>query len=164
MLGHSSDVAELAARATDERESIERLRVASFLHDLGTVSVPNGILDKPGPLNASEWERVRLHGYHTERILARTPLLAPFAMIAGSHHERLDGGGYPVGLVDHEIHPWAKLCSVVDVFDALTSDRPYRPAIANDVALNMMDRDDSIGFDSEMLACWKQLISTTDEN
>ena len=73
------------------------VRAAGFFHDLGRVAVPNGIWDKPGPLSAGEWERVRLHPYYTERVLERSAALAPLALLAGSHHERLDGSGYHRG-------------------------------------------------------------------
>jgi len=96
-LGHSTGVAALVEAGCDDREALPRARLAALLHDLGTVSVPNRIWDKPGPLNAMEWERVRLHGYYTQRILARTPLLADVAAIAGAHHERLDASGYHRG-------------------------------------------------------------------
>ena len=73
------------------------LRRAALVHDLGRVGVPNGVWDKPGPLSDAEWERVRLHSYYTERILARAPALAPLGATAGLHHERLDGSGYHRG-------------------------------------------------------------------
>ena len=82
-----------AARAPRSRS----VRAAGFLHDLGRVAVPNGIWDKPGPLSAAEWERVRLHPYYTERVLERSGALAPLARLAGAHHERLDGSGYHRG-------------------------------------------------------------------
>jgi len=127
-LGHSSAVAELAARATEAPDAVSRVRVAALLHDLGSVSVPNGIWDKPGPLNAAEWERVRLHGYHTERILARTPLLAEVAVIAGSHHERFDGSGYHRGVNAAMIDRDARVIAAADAYQAMREPRAYRAA------------------------------------
>lgn len=95
--GHSARVAELAATAAEavgcSRAEASAVRAAGFFHDLGRVAVPNGVWDKPGALSGGEWERVRLHPYYTERVLERSPPLAPLALLAGSHHERLDGSG-----------------------------------------------------------------------
>ncbi|MDB4979534.1 MAG: transcriptional regulator, LuxR family, partial [Myxococcales bacterium] len=97
-LGHSTGVARLAtlaaARAGTSETHTRRLARAALLHDLGRLSVPNGIWDKPGPLNHAERERVRLHAYHSERILAQAPALASLAALVAGHHERLDGSGY----------------------------------------------------------------------
>jgi hypothetical protein len=96
--GHSSGVAALAGTAAGLMGMAERettaLRRAGLFHDLGRAGVPTGLWDKPGPLSRSDWEQVRLHPYHTERILCRSPLLAAIGRLAGSHHERLDGSGY----------------------------------------------------------------------
>jgi ATP/maltotriose-dependent transcriptional regulator MalT len=105
----------------------EAVRVAALLHDIGRVSVPNGIWDKPGPLNSAERERVRMHAYQGERILAQSPLLAPYAALAGRHHERLDGSGYHRGLPASALSPEARLLAAADVFHALTEERPHRP-------------------------------------
>jgi len=121
MLGHSTDVAALVEAACEDREAMPRARVAALLHDLGTVSVPNGIWDKPGPLGAMEWERVRLHGYYTQRILAQTPLLAEIAVIAGAHHERLDGSGYHRGATAPMLDREARLIAAADVYQAMRS-------------------------------------------
>ena len=100
-LGHSRGVAALAAAAAAHAglrgDEAAALRRAALVHDLGRVGVPNGVWDKPGPLSDAEWERVRLHSYYTERILARSPALAPLADDRGMHHERLDGSGYHRG-------------------------------------------------------------------
>src|SRR5438132_5242877 len=96
--GHSSGVANLAGAAALTLGLVEaesaRLRQAALLHELGRLGIPDGIWEKPGSLSAGEWERVRLHPYLTERILARSPVLQPLAAIAGMHHERQDGSGY----------------------------------------------------------------------
>ena len=101
LTGHSGRVAELAAAAAGahgcSRAEISAIRAAGFFHDLGRVAVPNGVWDKPGALSDGERERVRLHPYYTERVLERSPTLAPLALLAGSHHERLDGSGYHRG-------------------------------------------------------------------
>jgi HD-GYP domain-containing protein (c-di-GMP phosphodiesterase class II) len=131
--GHSSRVAELAAAAAEalgcSRPEVTQVRVAGFSHDLGRVAVPNGVWDKPGPLSGSEWERVRLHPYYTERVLEHSPALAPFALLAGSHHERLDGSGYHRGATAAQLSVGARLLAGADAYDAMTHDRPHRGAL-----------------------------------
>ena len=136
--GHSSRVAELAAAAADglgrSRAEISEVRAAGFLHDLGRVAVPNGIWERPGRLSAAEWERVRLHPYYTERVLERSPALAPLVLTCGSHHERLDGSGYHRGARAAELTVAARLLAAADVYDAMTHDRPHRHALGAEAA------------------------------
>jgi HD-GYP domain-containing protein (c-di-GMP phosphodiesterase class II) len=131
--GHSTRVAELAASGAEalgcSRAEVSEVRAAGFLHDLGRVAVPNGIWDKPGPLSASEWERVRLHPYYTERVLERCGALAPLAPLSGSHHERLDGSGYHRGATAAQLTVGARLLAAADAYDAMTHDSPYRRAM-----------------------------------
>jgi HD-GYP domain-containing protein (c-di-GMP phosphodiesterase class II) len=136
--GHSTRVAELAAMAAEAlgcpRGEASELRVAGFFHDLGRVSVPNGMWEKPGPLSAGEWERVRLHPYYTERILERSGALAQPARLAGSHHERLDGSGYHRGSTAAQLSVGARVLAAADVYDAMTHDRPHRGALRQEDA------------------------------
>jgi HD-GYP domain-containing protein (c-di-GMP phosphodiesterase class II) len=134
MLGHSTEVAALVAAACEDRDARPRARIAALLHDLGTVSVPNGIWDKPGPLNAMEWERVRLHGYYTQRILTQTPLLADVAVIAGAHHERLDASGYHRGATAAMLDREARLIAAADAYQAMRQARAHRPALTQAAA------------------------------
>jgi HD-GYP domain-containing protein (c-di-GMP phosphodiesterase class II) len=131
--GHSTRVAELAAAAAEalgcSRAEASEIRVAGFFHDVGRVAVPNGIWDKPGALSGGEWERVRLHPYYTERVLERSPPLRPLALLAGSHHERLDGSGYHRGATAAQLGVGARLLAAADAYDAMTHDRPYRDAL-----------------------------------
>jgi HD-GYP domain-containing protein (c-di-GMP phosphodiesterase class II)/DNA-binding CsgD family transcriptional regulator len=133
-LGHSTRVAELAEPAGRalglDRRAVTNLRCAAFLHDLGRVGVSSGIWDKPGALTRSEREQVRLHPYHTERILVCSPVLAPLGRIAGLHHERLDGSGYHHGLAAAAIPVPARVLAAADTFQAFTQDRPHRAAHA----------------------------------
>ena len=136
--GHSSRVAELAADAAAavgcSRSQASEVRAAGLFHDLGRVSVPNGIWEKSGRLSAGEWERVRLHPYYTERVLERSPVLAPLAVLAGSHHERLDGSGYHRGAGAAQLGVGARLLAAADAFDAMTHDRPHRRALGPEQA------------------------------
>ena len=127
--GHSPRVAELAAAAVPGAEATE-VRAAGLFHDVGRVAVPNGIWEKRGALSAAERERVRLHPYYTERVLERSPALAPLALLAGSHHERLDGSGYHRGATAAQLSVGARALAAADAWDAMTHDRPYRPALA----------------------------------
>jgi HD-GYP domain-containing protein (c-di-GMP phosphodiesterase class II) len=131
--GHSTRVAELAAAAAEalgcSRGEVSEVRSAGFFHDVGRVAVPNGIWNRPGPLSGGEWERVRLHPYYTERVLERSPRLAPLALLAGSHHERLDGSGYHRGATAAQLSVGARLLAAADAYDAMTHDRPHRSAL-----------------------------------
>lgn len=111
-----------------DRPAADRLRIAGWLHDLGRLAVPNLIWDKPGPLNDAEREQVRLHAYQTERLLARSPVLAPVAALAGAVHERCDGSGYPKSLKSAQLGEPARLLAACDVLCALLESRPHRPA------------------------------------
>lgn len=129
-LGHSIGVATLAARAAQligrNHAEVNTMKLAGLFHDLGRVSVPSGIWDKRGPLSAAEWERVRLHPYYTERILTYSPILAPIARLAGMHHERLDGSGYPHQPAAGTIPAMARLLAAADAYQARTEERPHR--------------------------------------
>jgi HD-GYP domain-containing protein (c-di-GMP phosphodiesterase class II) len=117
--GHSSGVAELAARAAREARMPDAdaadLRRAALVHDLGRTGIPNGIWDRPGPLSDAEWERVRLHPYFVERMLARPAALARIGALAALHHERLDGSGYHRGARAAALPPGARILAAADV-------------------------------------------------
>lgn len=137
-LGHSTTVATLAAGAAGDAVERDRLRIAGLLHDVGRVSVPNGIWDKRGPLTAAESERVRLHPHYTARILSRVPSLAPLASLAAADHERLDGSGYHRGLPAPAITEPMRVLAAADVYAALTSPRAHRPALPGDEAARVL--------------------------
>ncbi len=134
MAGHSTGVADLAAAAArrcrrDETEVLA-LRRAALVHDLGRVAVDARVWLKRGPLSADELEQVRLHPYHSERVLARSEFLLALAPVAGAHHERLDGSGYHRAAAGAELDPAARLLAAADAFHAMTEPRPHRQAIA----------------------------------
>ena len=138
MHGHARGVARLAVAAAHhvgmDEDEIERLELAALLHDVGRVSVSNAIWEKPGPLTGSEWEQVRLHAYHSERILAATPLLASSSTLAGMHHERLDGSGYHRCSTGSALPRSARILAAADVTAALLNERPHRGAFDADAA------------------------------
>nr|WP_281371798.1 HD domain-containing phosphohydrolase [Petropleomorpha daqingensis] len=144
-LGHSRAVADLAADAARlagmADDEVTDLRRAGLVHDLGRLGVSNAIWDKPGPLGAGEWERIRLHPYFTERILCQSPALAPLGAVAVQHHERLDGSGYPRGLRGGAISPQARFLAVADTYRTLREPRPHREALTADAVAVRLSRD-----------------------
>jgi HD-GYP domain-containing protein (c-di-GMP phosphodiesterase class II) len=137
-LGHGRAVAELAAETAAQLEmedgEVGTLRRAGLAHDLGRLGVSNAIWDKPGPLGAGEWERIRMCPYLTERMLHQSKALAPLGEIAVQHHERLDGSGYPRGLAGAAIGRYARILGAADVYRSMREPRPYRPARSPDEA------------------------------
>lgn len=134
--GHSSAVAEHAKSAAEsaglDAPAAAELVCAAYMHDIGRVGIDTRIWDRRGPLTVADWEEVRLHPYHTERILMRAACLQTIAPIAAAHHERPDGSGYHRGLRAAGLPRAAQLLIACDVFQAMTEDRPHRPA--HDVA------------------------------
>jgi HD-GYP domain-containing protein (c-di-GMP phosphodiesterase class II) len=148
-LGHSAHVAALAegaARGLGLAEAeIGVCRQAGLVHDLGRVSVPNGIWDKRGTLTPSEWERVRLHPYFTERVLSHAPALQPLASLAGMHHERRDGSGYHRASVAAAQPMAARVLAAADAYAAMTEDRPHRPPLSADAAAASLSQEAATG-------------------
>ena len=149
--GHSTGVARLATAAARAAglSDVDGTTIgrAALVHDVGRVGIPSGIWDRPGPLSVTQWERVRLHTYLTERVLHRCELLAPFADLAARHHERADGSGYHRGASGDQLDLGARLLAAADAYHAMTEDRPHRPALAPaDAASQLLDDVDSGRF------------------
>lgn len=152
---HSRQVMHLSRRIAERlgREDVipDEIGRAALLHDIGKLSVPNAILDKPGSLEPAEWEVVRRHPLHTRRVLERIRGFEQLAVVAGAHHERLDGRGYPDGLKGDDLPFGSRVLAVADVFDALSTSRPYRPALPEEVSLRVMERERGSGLCPECL-------------
>jgi HD-GYP domain-containing protein (c-di-GMP phosphodiesterase class II) len=149
--GHSREVARLACDAA-QRLGLPTtdLRVAALLHDVGRVAVSSSVWDKPGPLSGHEWEQVRLHAYHTERILAGSDRLAALAPLAGSHHERGDGSGYHRGCGHAAMSPAARVLAAADAYQAMRQRRPHRPALSSEQAAQRLSAETRAGrFDAD---------------
>jgi HD-GYP domain-containing protein (c-di-GMP phosphodiesterase class II) len=146
-LGHSRAVSELAAHAGARLglDDVTLLRRAGLAHDLGRLGISNTIWDKPGPLGAGEWERVRLHPHLTERMLAQSQALAPLGALAAQHRERLDGSGYPRGLRGGAISRPARVLGAADAYQAMREPRPYRPPLPADAAAAELRADARAG-------------------
>lgn len=141
---------------------VELIIAGGLLHDLGKLDIDDRILTKPGKLDDDEFTKIKRHPLTGFRQLATRPdLTRGQLMMVYQHHERLDGGGYPVGVAGDEIHPWAKLCAVVDIYEAVTSQRPYRTPMPRDQALGILSRDVDKALDKEMVECWISIIRKT---
>ncbi|MEQ1510696.1 MAG: HD domain-containing phosphohydrolase [Sphingopyxis sp.] len=161
--GHSERVAIFTDHIADQLgfdpPSRRRLRRAAALHDVGKLGVSNRILDKQGKLDEAEWIEMRDHAALTEQILGRVGVMRDMAMIAGAHHERLDGTGYPHRLNCLAIGIETRIITTADIFDALTADRPYRAAMPIDRALAIMDNEAGSAVDPACLQALKAVIS-----
>ena len=158
---HSARVAEVAVAMVREmgwsKELVEETRSAGLLHDLGKLSVPNSILDKPGALEPPEWEIMRMHALYTERILEHVKGFEWLAFASAAHHERMDGSGYCRGLEADQLPELSRVLAVADVYDALSTVRPYRHALSPPEVFAIMDRDNGRGFDGQCLEALKSV-------
>jgi len=145
LVGHAAGVAELAAAAAQRlglpAADVVTVRRAARVHDVGRVAVPVGIWQKAGPLTPDEKERVRLHAYHSERVLCRSQFLAALAPVATCHHERLDGSGYHRGATAVALPPPARLLAAADAYHAMTQPRPHREALPPQRAADLLGRE-----------------------
>lgn len=147
-------LAEVMGFSEEERVHIRR---GALLHDMGKLGVPDRILLKPDSLTDEEWEIMRMHPLYAYEMLAPIEYLRPALDIPFSHHERWDGSGYPRGLKGEEIPLVARIFAVIDVWDALTSDRPYRPAWNQQAALEYLKKNAGVQFDPEVVKTFLQL-------
>ncbi len=155
-----SEFAGAVAEALGEPEhEVWRVRLAGRLHDVGKTAIPAAILDKPGPLDEKEWEFMRRHPLIGERIVMAAPALASTAPLIRSSHERIDGEGYPDGLIGADIPMGARIITVCDAFDAMTSERPYRVATDVDAALAELRSHAGTQFDEDVVEAFCGLSS-----
>ena len=162
--GHVERVANLALtlgrKIRLSTREIEALKYGGMLHDIGKIGVPREILNKPGPLEPEEWEIMKNHpdiGHKICQPLKR--VLGSALEVIRSHHEKLDGSGYPDGLRGDEISKAARIMAVVDIYDALTSDRPYRKAMTAEKALDILrDEASKDKLDKEVVGCLSELV------
>ena len=160
--GHQSRVAELAGLLGERlgltQHEIRGLRLGAQVHDIGKIAVPQDILNKPGRISAAEMELIKVHPRIGFEILSETSFPWAIAEMAHQHHERLDGTGYPQGLVGDEIIKEARIIAVADTIEAMTSHRPYRPAKTLEEAMNVIRDKAGLWYDPEVVAVAEQLL------
>jgi putative nucleotidyltransferase with HDIG domain len=154
--GHSERVAGLSRRIAlalgTAPAVVDTVGQAGLLHDIGKIGVPESILRKPGPLSEAEWETMRTHPVVGAQIVAPFEFFAAAARVIRHHHERWDGSGYPDGLARETIPLEARIVAVADVFDALTSARPYRDALSRDEARARLTAEAGLTLDETVVA------------
>ena len=160
--GHSARVAlytdmiaEVLGLSHERRRWLKR---GALLHDVGKLGVSNSVLDKPGKLDDEEWAAVKAHAMYTETILSRINAFSELARVSAAHHERLDGKGYPRGLMADEICLETRIITTADIFDAITAERPYRGAIPIPRTLEMMAENVGTAIDERCFEALKQAL------
>jgi putative two-component system response regulator len=165
---HTKRVADLSARIAETlglpADDTALIRAAAPLHDVGKVAIPDAILLKPGPLTSDEMDIMRKHTDYGVKILSgsNAPLLKAAESIAGTHHERWDGTGYPAGLRGEEIPIEGRIVSVADVFDALTHERPYKSAWSIDAARALIQNGAESQFDARVVNAFLDVTAVSD--
>ncbi|MEQ8848182.1 HD domain-containing phosphohydrolase [Botrimarina sp.] len=161
---HATNVAAYAVLlavqlGTTDAEELRQICSGALLHDYGKKFLPKALLTKRGRLDQQERALIESHAQRGfEALAGRSGVTPGQLMMVYQHHERLDGSGYPVALVGNEIHPWAKLLAVVDVFDALTAKRPYRLQAPVATALTELTESAGVQFDEEVVQCWVSIF------
>ena len=162
-VGHSKRVTDMTVRLARQlgvpEAEIVHIQRGSLLHDIGKMGVPDSILLKPGRLTSEEYDLMKRHPEYALEMLKPIEFLAPALAIPYSHHERWDGNGYPEGLAGHDIPLSARIFAVVDVYDALTSDRPYRAAWSHQDAIDHICLESGKHFDPEVVQAFVQIFN-----
>src|SRR5207249_544073 len=130
---------------------VQGVKTAALLHDIGKLAVPEHILSKPGPLTQEEFQKIRIHPQVGAEIIAAVPFPYPVAPIILSHHERWDGKGYPQGLTGESIPIGARILTIVDYFDAVTTERPYHKALSHEGAIGLMKHEPGKALDPALV-------------
>ncbi len=166
--GHSAAVAiyarDIAGRMGLPEDQQELVHLCGLVHDIGKIGLPAGLLEKPGPLTLEERRQMEQHSEIGERILRNVDDYSEIADVVRSHHERIDGMGYPDGTHGDEIPLLARIIGVADAYDAMTSDRPYREALPSRVARMRLAQAVGTQFDTAVVAAFEAILATADED
>jgi diguanylate cyclase (GGDEF)-like protein/putative nucleotidyltransferase with HDIG domain len=138
--------------------AIQGVKTAALLHDIGKLAVPEHILSKPGPLTQEEFQKIRIHPEVGAEIIAAVPFPYPVAPIILSHHERWDGKGYPQGLKGEEIPIGARILTIVDYFDAVTTERPYHKALSHESAIGLLKHEAGRALDATLVQVFTEIL------
>jgi putative nucleotidyltransferase with HDIG domain len=164
--GHSETVGryseQIARELRFEPARVERIRAAGILHDIGKLGIADAILQKPGALDLEEWREVRRHPEIGARILEHANL-GDIANWVRAHHERVDGSGYPAGLAGEAIPAEARVLAIVDAYEAMTADRPYRARIASGAAETELRRAAGTQFDADIVEAFIAALCDGDD-
>ncbi len=161
--GHAQRMSEMAERMGRSlslpQDQLDRIELLTKFHDIGKVGIPDSILKKPGKLNESEWEIMKSHSSIGKRIAEVSQELKNIASLILLHHEQWDGSGYPLGLTAHNIPIECRILSIVDAFDAMTNDRPYRQALSMSEAINEIENCSGTQFDEQLVRTFMGIIA-----
>jgi putative nucleotidyltransferase with HDIG domain len=141
-----------------DAELLRAIETAALFHDVGKLAIPDRLLGKPGPLTREEYDQVKQHAAIGADLLVGLSVPGPLALLVRHHHENWDGTGYPARLSGDDIPAGARVLSIADCYDAMTSDRPYRRAMGHTAALAMMARRRGTMFDPEMTDAFFQIV------
>ena len=141
-----------------DEQMLDAIETAALLHDIGKLGIPDRLLHKPGPLTTAEYEQVKEHAVVGADILSAIPFVGPLALIVRHHHENWDGSGYPDGLQGLDIPVGARVLSIVDCYDALTSDRPYRRALSHGSAIAMIHERSGSMYDPDLVDAFLRIV------
>lgn len=163
-MGHSQRVADLAEKLAQvlglPESEVQYIRLAGLLHDIGKIGIREAVINKPGPLTPAEYAHIQTHPLISERILVPVAELNGALRIIRSHHEHWDGSGYPDGLKELEIPVGARILTIADAYDAMTSQRPYRPPLPHDTAIREIQRNAGRHFDPNLSRLFVQMLTS----
>jgi putative nucleotidyltransferase with HDIG domain len=165
--GHSAAVAiyarDIAKRMSLPADQVQLVHLCGLVHDIGKIGLPPGLLEKPGALTLDERRQMEDHPVIGERILAKVDDYAEIARIVRHHHERVDGQGYPDGLIGDDVPLLSRIIAVADAYNAMTSDRPYRDAMPSQVARMRLAQAVESQFDTTVTAAFEAILASADE-
>ncbi len=147
----------LATRVAPEYAAQAAVGYGFLLHDIGKVGIPDAVLNKPGPLDDDEWKIMRTHPVIGYQLVQPIKFLGEAVEVIKSHHERWDGRGYPLGLAGDQVYLPARIFAIIDTFDAMTSDRPYRKGLPVHVAMEEIDKNAGTQFDPDLVVAFLKL-------